>query len=69
MGYKSFSVRSFGVRHRAAASLFRELARENFDSAYDSPPASWLGKKRQQAAALQSASRDGALTLVYHRFP
>jgi len=32
----------------------RELARGNFHRDYNSPPASWLVKKRQQAAALQS---------------
>jgi hypothetical protein len=39
----------------------RELARGNFDLEQNSPPASWLVQKRQQAAALQSASR----TFIY----
>ena len=39
----------------------RELARGDFDLAQTSPPASWLAKKPQQAAALQSSARANGL--------
>jgi hypothetical protein len=35
-----------------------ELARGNFDGEHNSPPASWLATKRQQAAALQSFAQN-----------
>jgi hypothetical protein len=37
----------------------RELARGNFNGDRNFPPASWLAKKRQQAAALQSSAPNG----------
>jgi len=45
----------------------RELARGNFDPEQNSPPASWLAPKRQQASVLQSsASYASLLALLWY---
>ena len=53
-------VRSFGVRQLAATFLPRACSRD-FEPVHHSQPASWLLKKRQQAAALQSFAPNASM--------
>jgi len=45
----------------------RELARQDFSRGNNSPPASWLEPKRQQAAALHSFAQDDSLDGFFRR--